>query len=458
MTDLVALLEQTKEKVLRYRGAGGIGEQNTKAALIDPVFRALGWDMSDPDETPREYKAKRQDNPVDYAFLIGGTPKLFVEAKALGSNLDDRRWASQVVSYAAVAGVDWVVLTDGDDYRIYNAHAPVPIEDKLLGSARVSVDPSDAAQILCLLAKDSLRQGALARLWSRVFVDRRVQDQVTALFSPDPDPSLVRLLAKKLPDLARVDIRQALTRVRISAATEDSRQPLGQETTVAVPATRAAGSVTSGRYLQGVMGYLSAQPEGRGDWPGLLAFAQEKLPLGPAEWETDGRGIPQWRNRLRGAIAALSRRGQLRKLNAGEWVLLGGQVASPATPADTARRGTGPKRPGVSLSDLVAAGIVIPPLAIEASYKGQRLVATIHSDGTLAFQGQRFLTLSDAGGRARGMVSGDRETYSTNGWTFWSYRDTQGVRKPMAELRDRYLAQQAHPNRDPSQAGTDGGA
>ena len=36
------------------------------------------------------------------------------------------------MGYASVAGVEWVVLTDGNEYRIYNSHATVPVEEKLL--------------------------------------------------------------------------------------------------------------------------------------------------------------------------------------------------------------------------------------------------------------------------------------------------------------------------------------
>ncbi|MET0236812.1 MAG: hypothetical protein ABW224_19340 [Kibdelosporangium sp.] len=46
------------------------------------------------------------------------TPRLFIEAKGLGENLDDPRWANQTISYAAVAGVEWVALTDGAEWRI----------------------------------------------------------------------------------------------------------------------------------------------------------------------------------------------------------------------------------------------------------------------------------------------------------------------------------------------------
>ena len=46
-----------------------IGEQNTKAALIDPLLSAMGWELQEIDEVRREYRRKPQDNPVDYALF-----------------------------------------------------------------------------------------------------------------------------------------------------------------------------------------------------------------------------------------------------------------------------------------------------------------------------------------------------------------------------------------------------
>ena len=40
-----------------------LNEQDTKATLIEPVLRALGWKVEDVDEVRREYTAKRRDRP-----------------------------------------------------------------------------------------------------------------------------------------------------------------------------------------------------------------------------------------------------------------------------------------------------------------------------------------------------------------------------------------------------------
>jgi hypothetical protein len=64
-------------------------------------------------------------------------PRLFIETKALDQDLTNRKWASQIMGYAATAGVKWCVLTDGDEYRLLNAMAEVDVDEKLfcVGSA-----------------------------------------------------------------------------------------------------------------------------------------------------------------------------------------------------------------------------------------------------------------------------------------------------------------------------------
>jgi hypothetical protein len=92
--DLRRTLAQIAERSSRYRDAR-IGEQNTKATLVAPVLRALDWDVEDLDEVHLEYRFKSQDKPVDYGLMLQRKPVLFIEAKALDKDLNNRRWASQ---------------------------------------------------------------------------------------------------------------------------------------------------------------------------------------------------------------------------------------------------------------------------------------------------------------------------------------------------------------------------
>lgn len=216
MAELRDAIKQSVERLDRLRQhPRRLGEQNTKASFIEPIIGALGWDIYDPDEVHREYRRRTTDNPVDYALLLLRTPRLFIEAKGLGENLDDPRWANQTISYAAVAGVEWVALTDGAEWRVYNAHAPVPIEQKLFRAVRIDADLDAAADLLCLLGKDNMRDNRIEEMWKGFYVDRQVHAQLTALFTGgEPAPELVALLDRRLSKLTRDEIRASVTRVR----------------------------------------------------------------------------------------------------------------------------------------------------------------------------------------------------------------------------------------------------
>jgi len=340
MDELDETIRTVAERIVSYRGQG-IGEQNTKVGLIAPILRSLGWDVEDLREVHLEYKRRPTDKPVDYALMLNGAPRLFVEAKTLDENLDDQRWANQIMGYAVVAGVRWVVLTNGDEYRIYNSHATVPVEDKLFRKVGLTQDAVRAGETLRLLSRESTAE--LEALWQEDFVDRRVEEAVAGLFSLEPDDRLVRLLRKRLPsELSTRSVRDALARLHF-------------------------GSLR-----------------------------------GPASAST----------------ATLSR--------------------SPAT-APEARvvkkaHGEGTPWSGVKLGDVLSAGLLTPPVNLMRGYKGHDLRVQILGDGRVEFGGKVFGSLSVAGQMARRSISPEIAG-QTNGWTFWSFLNSEGHRRELDSLR-----------------------
>jgi hypothetical protein len=52
-------IEVVRKRIQQNRDRKEIlGEQNTKAALIDPILVALGWDLQEIDEVRREFRRK----------------------------------------------------------------------------------------------------------------------------------------------------------------------------------------------------------------------------------------------------------------------------------------------------------------------------------------------------------------------------------------------------------------
>jgi hypothetical protein len=108
----------------------------------------------------------------------------------------------------------------------------------------------------------------------------------------------------------------------------------------------------------------------------------------------------------------------------------GGEL--PTQIATTGRLGQG----GVTLIDLIAAGVLSPPFKLFRKYKGQTVEADLRPDGQVVFQGVAYASCSTAGEVARASVTGQR--MHTNGWTFWQYRDAAGKRLCLDDARKRY--------------------
>ncbi len=214
MNKLSEAISKVRGKIARYKGKQ-LNEQNTKTALIDPILCALGWDVGDLEQVEQEYKRRPKDKPVDYALLVLRIPRLFVEAKALGQDLSDRKWANQIMGYATVAGVEWVVITNGDEYRIYNACAAVPVEEKLFRKLCITAENTPVEETLALLSKDRISENEIKVQWNAHFVDRQVHSALEKLFASDPDPSLVRLIKRHAKELSSKNIRASLRRVQV---------------------------------------------------------------------------------------------------------------------------------------------------------------------------------------------------------------------------------------------------
>ena len=113
--------------------------------------------------------------------------------------------------------MQWIVLTNGDEYRIYNTHAPVVVEEKLFRTVKVTSDDPTGMQTLELLAKNRLEENRIEVLWRAHFVDRQVKAAIESLFSVDKnDMLLVNYVASATKKLTAEEIRGSIARCHLS--------------------------------------------------------------------------------------------------------------------------------------------------------------------------------------------------------------------------------------------------
>ncbi len=126
---LTDVLQTVRDSAQTFASQLQGSEAATRAALIDPVLRALGWDIANPNRVLVEKTQTVQGKSLqvaaqffgldDYALLAGATIEVIVEAKKLGSNLQTN--FLQLVTYSFGLNVGSIWVSDGVIWRHYRA-------------------------------------------------------------------------------------------------------------------------------------------------------------------------------------------------------------------------------------------------------------------------------------------------------------------------------------------------
>ena len=151
-----ALIHELVERFDRNRDAYRSGQYNETQArreFIDPFFEALGWDVNNRQGYAEAYKDVIHEDAIkiggatkapDYCFRIGGMRKFFVEAKKPSVKLrDDISAAFQLRRYAWSAKLPLSLLTDFDEFAIYDCRGKPDKGDKPSAGRVLMLDYSD---------------------------------------------------------------------------------------------------------------------------------------------------------------------------------------------------------------------------------------------------------------------------------------------------------------------------
>jgi len=127
--EIARLVRHFATNVAQYR-APGYKETNARQEFIDPLFSALGWDVSNVQHAAPDCRevvvepsldVEGHQKAPDYAFRIGREAKFFVEAKKPGVDLKaDPGPAYQLRRYAWTARLPLSNLTDFEEFAVYD--------------------------------------------------------------------------------------------------------------------------------------------------------------------------------------------------------------------------------------------------------------------------------------------------------------------------------------------------
>jgi len=222
---------------------------------------------------------------VDFAIKVDDTadaqPVILVELKRVGLDLAPKH-LKQVSAYAIDCGCEWVLLTNGREWRLYHVEFGRPPQTKLVERWDLLRDDLETlASKFALISLRSVRRGDLMNLWAR-----------TEVLQP---ASLLRAL---LSQEAMRDVRRVIRRETGVSVTADD----------IVGALRKMLNENAGRVLQDVEVSLpprgTTQTSAKGDrdalrkrfWETLLALARQRTALhsrispGPHNWVSVSAG------------------------------------------------------------------------------------------------------------------------------------------------------------------------
>ena len=170
---ILTLVENFECNLDAYRD-GKYNETQVRRDFIDPLFKALGWDMDNSLGYAEAYRDVIHEDAIkvgistrapDYSFRIGGARKFFLEAKKPSVNLkDDIEPAFQLRRYGWSAKLQLSVLTDFEEFAVYDCRAKPDKNDKASKSRLFYCTFHDYAEkwdeIAAIFSKDAVLKGS----------------------------------------------------------------------------------------------------------------------------------------------------------------------------------------------------------------------------------------------------------------------------------------------------------
>ena len=150
-----------------------MGEQNTKVKIVQPLIDLLGWDVYS-GEVELEYPMQigRGNTQADYALQLEGVPVVFIEAKGCDSTLSESD-ISQLASYMRQKGVDWGLLTNGNQFEVLKRRTDSSRPEEVTLAEFPLEDLDENWSVVRLLAKDLVETGEANTIARRIEARKR---------------------------------------------------------------------------------------------------------------------------------------------------------------------------------------------------------------------------------------------------------------------------------------------
>jgi predicted type IV restriction endonuclease len=170
-------------------------ESDTVTAVADILQEIFGYDKYK--ELTSEYAIR--GTYCDLAIIDAHKKiKFLIEVKAISVSLNDSH-VKQAIDYGSNAGVNWVILTNGERWIIYKIKFGKPIEKELVTEFNMlSINPKSekGLEALFVISKDGQEKSSIDDYYSSIQVKSKFI--IGALLNSEEVYSLIRKNIKKL--------------------------------------------------------------------------------------------------------------------------------------------------------------------------------------------------------------------------------------------------------------------
>lgn len=192
------------QPVLDSARSRDVNESDTVIIITDILSEIFGFNKYS--DITSEFSVK--GTYCDLATKIDGKVNYLLEAKAVGIELKDA-FVKQAVDYAANAGIDWVVLTNGIFWRVYKVYFSKPIEHEVifeLNLLNLNTKNQEQLELLYYLTLEGAQKSHLDAYHSQKQALNKFF--MSALILGDPVIDTIKRELRKISPDVKVDTEQ----------------------------------------------------------------------------------------------------------------------------------------------------------------------------------------------------------------------------------------------------------
>lgn len=119
MGNLKERIETVLERLKKHRSLYEKSEESVRYQIINPILRDMGWDPENPEEVRPNISS--EEGIPDYSLFKDGRKVLFIEAKNLSVDIEQKEVIRKLANYCFGEGMKYGVLTNGSVWLLFRA-------------------------------------------------------------------------------------------------------------------------------------------------------------------------------------------------------------------------------------------------------------------------------------------------------------------------------------------------